>query len=45
MSNHLYFLGIIGDWKNWFTVSQSEQFDQLYDKEMKGYNVKFIYDD
>ncbi|CAG2243785.1 SULT1 [Mytilus edulis] len=30
--------GIIGDWKNWFTVYQSEQFDQFYDKEMKGYN-------
>ncbi|XP_052101585.1 sulfotransferase 1B1-like [Mytilus californianus] len=37
--------GIIGDWKNWFTVSQSEQFDQLYNKEMKECNVKFIYDD
>ncbi|CAC5417895.1 SULT1 [Mytilus coruscus] len=36
---------IIGDWKNWFTVSQSEQFDQLYNKEMKECNVKFIYDD
>ncbi|CAC5417901.1 unnamed protein product [Mytilus coruscus] len=37
--------GIIGDWKKWFTVAQSEQFDHLYNKEIKECNVKFIYDD
>lgn len=26
--------GIIGDWKNWFTVSQSEAFNKLYDIKM-----------
>lgn len=37
--------GIIGDWKKWFTVAQSEQFDQRYNKEMKDCSVRFIYDD
>ena len=37
--------GIIGDWKNVFTVAQNEQFDTLYEKEMKGYDFSFIYQD
>ncbi|XP_063410056.1 sulfotransferase 1B1-like [Mytilus trossulus] len=40
----LFRKGEIGDWKNWFTVSQNEQFDAIYKKEMKGVEVDFIYE-
>ncbi|KAK3085023.1 hypothetical protein FSP39_023028 [Pinctada imbricata] len=35
--------GIVGDWKNHFTVAQNEQFDALYDREMKDANIKVIW--
>ncbi|CAC5417894.1 SULT1 [Mytilus coruscus] len=35
--------GIIGDWKNLFTVAQNEKFDQMYEQKMKGCDVKFTY--
>ncbi|XP_076101034.1 sulfotransferase 1B1-like [Mytilus galloprovincialis] len=35
--------GIIGDWKNLFTVAQNEKFDQMYEQEMKGCDVQFTY--
>ncbi|CAC5417900.1 unnamed protein product [Mytilus coruscus] len=35
--------GIIGDWENWFTVAQNEKFDQMYQREMKGCDVNFVY--
>ncbi|XP_073504859.1 sulfotransferase 1B1-like [Phyllobates terribilis] len=33
--------GICGDWKNHFTVSQSEKFDAYYQKEMSGTDLSF----
>ncbi|KAG8430554.1 hypothetical protein GDO86_020395 [Hymenochirus boettgeri] len=33
--------GICGDWKNHFTVSQSERFDEYYQREMSGTNLSF----
>ena len=27
--------GIVGDWKNWFTVAQSEKMDRMYQEKMK----------
>ncbi|CAC5417235.1 SULT1 [Mytilus coruscus] len=40
----LFRKGIIGDWKNWFTVAQNEKFDEIYREEMKNCNVDFIYE-
>lgn len=37
-------LGVVGDWKNWFTVAQNEQFDAIYRREMSGLDVDFIFD-
>ena len=37
-------LGVIGDWKNWFTVAQNEKFDEIYKEKMKDCDVDFIYE-
>ncbi|CAG2237416.1 SULT1 [Mytilus edulis] len=40
----LFRKGVIGDWKNWFTVAQNEKFDEIYKEKMKDCDVDFIYE-
>lgn len=37
-------LGKVGDWKNLFTVSQNEKFDEDYKQKLKNPTLQFRYD-
>ncbi|KAM8927543.1 sulfotransferase 2B1-like [Pelodytes ibericus] len=36
--------GVSGDWKNVFTITQSEEFDQIYQEKMKDLNMNFFWE-
>ena len=36
--------GIFGDWKNWFTVAQNEQFDEVYANKMANSKRSFVFE-
>lgn len=44
LANYLfYFTGVVGDWKNWFTVSDNEKFDKFLIEKMSNSKWTFKY--
>ncbi|XP_077864393.1 sulfotransferase 1C2-like [Saccoglossus kowalevskii] len=33
--------GVVGDWENYFTVAQNDEFDRIYERRMKDTDLKF----
>lgn len=40
----LFRKGVVGDWKNFFTVAQNEKFDELYQEKTKNLKLKFRFE-
>lgn len=40
---HSLFTGKVGDWINWFTVAQNEEFDKIHNERMKSSKLPFTY--
>lgn len=36
--------GVIGDWKNHFTVAQNERFDAMLEEEMRDSDLEFVFE-
>ena len=37
-----FLLGVVGDWKNYFTVAQSELMDEKFRNVLKDANIHFV---